>query len=208
MNIISTCDEFADAVLACAEIPLLHCIKDSDSKVEYNWDILQLNKEVIMKIEELLKKGQTSLNTGNPKEALGFYDKVLEINPLEIEALLKKGHILGKLARYQQAITFYDKVLQQEENLLALLNKGLAHHYISEYDVAIDCFDKVLVEKPQNTTALYNKASSLIKSDNLEKGFEVLEQVVKLDFSYKVKAQCDLDFQDIKKLNEFKRIVL
>ena len=158
-------------------------------------------------IKELLKKGLTALNTGNPKEALMFYDKVLKINPLEIEALMKKGHIEGKLGRYESAIVSYDKVLQQEENLLAFLNKGLAHHYISQYDIAIDCYDKVLAEKPQNTTALYNKASSLIKSGNLDKGFEILEQVVKLDFSYKVKAQCDLDFQEIKKLNEFKRIV-
>ena len=31
-------------------------------------------------IEELLKSGQTLLNTGNPKEAMTMYDKVLEIS--------------------------------------------------------------------------------------------------------------------------------
>ena len=53
------------------------------------------------KIESLLKSGQTSLNLGNPKEAMVFYDQVLAQEPQQIEALLKKGHILGKLARYE-----------------------------------------------------------------------------------------------------------
>ena len=59
-------------------------------------------------IDSLLKSGQTSLNLGNPKEALVFYEKVLAQVPNQIEALLKKGHILGKLARFEQAIACYD----------------------------------------------------------------------------------------------------
>ena len=64
-------------------------------------------------IDSLLKNGQTSLNLGNPKEALVFYQKVLDMEPHQIEALLKKGHILGKLARFEQAIVCYDDVLSQ-----------------------------------------------------------------------------------------------
>ena len=58
-------------------------------------------------IDSLLKSGQTSLNLGNPKEAMVFYQKVLDKKPLQVEALLKKGHILGKLARFEQAIVCY-----------------------------------------------------------------------------------------------------
>ncbi len=158
-------------------------------------------------IESMLKKGQTFLNIDNPKEAMIFYDKILAQNPQHIEALLKKGHILGKIARYEQAIIQYNKILSQENNLLALLNKGLAHHYIEEYDTAIECYDRVLREKSKNTTALYNKASSLIKSNRIEEGLRVLEEVIKIDFSYTVKAKCDIDFQEIRKSNEFKKII-
>ena len=159
-------------------------------------------------IKSLLKQGQTCLNLGNPKEGLVIYDKILAEKPKHVEALLKKGHILGKLARYEQAIIQYDQVLIQEEsNLLALLNKGLAHHYIGDYDVAIDCFDKVLTEKPKNTTALYNKASSLVKSNKIKEGLEILSQVTKLDISFRAKAKFDIDFQEIRKLNEFKEII-
>ena len=160
-------------------------------------------------IDSLLKSGQTSLNLGNPKEALVFYEKVLAQVPYQMEALLKKGHILGKLARFDQAILCYDAVLSQEKgNLLALLNKGLAHHYIGQYEIALKCYDEVLNEKPQNTTALYNKASSLIKSSKTKEGLEILSQVIKLDFSFKAKAKFDIDFEEIQHLNEFKKLTI
>ena len=91
---------------------------------------------------------------------------------------------------------------------MALLNKGLAHHYLIQYDAALNCFEQVLSVKPQNTTALYNKASSLIKSGNVPEGLEILSQVIKLDFSFKAKAKFDLDFEEIKKLNEFRKITM
>ena len=160
-------------------------------------------------IGDLLKRGQTLLNLGNPKEAMTIYSKILAQNPNHIEGLLKKGNILGKLARYEQAIIHYDKVLSQEsENVLALLNKGLAHHYIGEYDIALVCYNKVLAIKPKNTTALYNKASSLVKSNKIKEGLDILSDVIKKDFSFKAKAKFDIDFQEIRKLNEFKEIIL
>ena len=47
-------------------------------------------------IESLLKSGQTALNLGNPKDALAFYEKVLEQDPTNLQALFKKGNIFGK----------------------------------------------------------------------------------------------------------------
>lgn len=158
-------------------------------------------------IESLLNSGQTLMNLGNPKDALVIYDKILAQDPKHIVALLKKGHILGQLARYGDAIVQYDNVLSQEKNLLALLNKGLAHHYLGQVDVALGCYEQVLKEKPNNPTTLYNKASSLIKSGRVLEGIEILSKVIELDFSFKEKAKFDIEFEGIRKLNEFKKII-
>ena len=158
-------------------------------------------------IESLLNSGQILMNLGNPKDALVIYDKILAQEPKHIVALLKKGHILGQLARYEQAIIQYDDVLSQEKNLLALLNKGLAHHYLGQIDIALDCYEQVLKEKPNNPTTLYNKASSLIKSGRVLEGIQILSEVIKLDFSFKEKAKFDIEFEGIRKLNEFKKII-
>ena len=160
-------------------------------------------------IESLLKKGLTSMNLGNPKEALMFFNQVLDQNPLHIQALLKKGHISGQLARYDEAISCYDTVLSQDkENLLAYLNKGLAHHFLGQYDTAIACYDRVLQAKPQNPTTLYNKASSFVKSGKINQGLEILFHAIKIDPSFKEKAKYDYDFQSVRKLNTFKEITV
>ena len=159
--------------------------------------------------EEWLKKGQTLLNIGNLRDAMVIYDKILVKNPQQKEALLKKGNILGKLARYNHAIIHYDKIISQDkENILALINKGLAHHYLEQYDIAIKCYNTVLAIKPNNALTIYNKASSLVKSNQIEEGLQVLSDAIKLDLSYKIKAECDIDFKEIKKSNEFKKIIL
>ena len=64
--------------------------------------------------------------------------------------------------------------------------------------MAIECFDIVLKLKSQNKTALYNKASSIIKSGKLKEGLVVLSQLIKLDSAYKQQAKCDIDFVGIK----------
>ncbi len=158
-------------------------------------------------IQKLLKDGQMLLNLGNPTEASVVYDRILSQYPNNTEALLRKGHILGKLAKDQQAIAHYDKILaQDDQNLLAWLNKGLAHHFENEFQAALDCYDRVLKSKPDNATALYNKASTLVKMQNVREGMRVLEKAVKSDFSIKAKARQDLDFQEVKRMDEFKEI--
>ena len=66
-------------------------------------------------IQTLLNKGQSSLNLGNPKEALSFYQKILDQNPQHLEALLKKGNIFGRFGRFDDAIICYDGVLLQRK---------------------------------------------------------------------------------------------
>ena len=158
---------------------------------------------------ELFDLGQRALNLGNPKEALAIFTQVLNLEPDHKKALVKKGNVLGKLGKYQQAIPFYDKALQIDENdLLALINKGLALHYLHKYQDALNFYDKALSLKPDSTTILYNKASSLIRLNKVQQGLEILKNIIKIDYSYKAKAKHDVDFQEIKHLNEFKKIVL
>lgn len=159
--------------------------------------------------DELFDLAQRALNLGNPKEALELFSKVLSISPNYQKALIKKGNVLGKLGKYQQAIPFYDKALKNNPNeLLALINKGLALHYLEHYEDAINLYDKALLHKPESTTILYNKASSLIRLGKVEYGLKILQNIIEIDFSYKAKAKYDIDFQEIKHLNEFKKIIL
>ena len=70
------------------------------------------------------------------------------------------------------------------------------------------CQDIVLKIKPDSKTGMYNMASSLIKSGKLKEGLEFLSKLIELDASYKEQAKCDIDFIDIKHLNEFKEVTV
>ena len=162
----------------------------------------------MQEVEELLIKGQRSLNLGNPKEAMKYFTQLLNLDPNHKKGLVKMGNVLGKIGKYHKAISFYDRALELDStDELALLNKGLAFHFLEKYDDAIECYDIVLGNKPNNTVALYNKSSSLVRQNKIKQGLQVLQQVVKLDYSYKPKAKFDIDFQAIKNLEEFKKLV-
>ena len=167
-----------------------------------------MEKSNVSKINDLILRGNREFNLGNPKESRKYFEQALLIEPKNIYLLQKLGNIFGKLGNYSSAIICYDKILNQENNLLAIINKGLALHYLKHYDRAINCFDLVLKEKPDNVTTLYNKASSLVKLNKVKEGLDVLKKVIDLDYSYKAKAIFDIDFQEIKTNNEFKKITL
>lgn len=157
---------------------------------------------------ESFRMGQRCLNLGNPKEALGYFYKVLEKEPSNKDAMIKIGNIFGKLGKYSDAILLYDRALQQNpDDLLALINKGLAFHFMKQYAEAIKCYDSVLKIKPDSAIALYNKASSLIQKNNTKEAFEVLTLAVRQDKAYKKMAKYDIDFQEVKNLIEFQKIV-
>ena len=159
--------------------------------------------------EDTYNAAITEFNLGNFKKALALFEQVLSQDPQHVMAQIKKGNILGKFARYSEAISCYDIVLGVEpQNALALINKGLALHYLGKYDEAIACYDAILSQKPDSVLVLYNKASSLVRKNDIPHGLEVLKKAIELDFSCKYKARADIDFEDIQKTLEFKRLVL
>jgi tetratricopeptide (TPR) repeat protein len=161
-----------------------------------------------MNADELFDQGIIEFNLGNFKKAVVFFDGVLESEPRHVMALIKKGNVFGKFGRYADAISLYDMALQADrQNPLALVNKGLALHYLQKYAEAISCYDEALLQKPGSPTILYNKASSLIRQGNTDEGLDVLERVIKMDFSYKYKARSDIDFDAMQNRPDFGRLV-
>ena len=161
-----------------------------------------------MQTDELLKKGISSWNLGNPKEAGKIFDQVLVLDPNHKEALVRQGNVLGRIGKYAEAITYYNRALKLDpKNILALVNKGLSLHYLSNYSDAISCYDQVLTEKPRNTIAIYNKASSLVKKGDTEQGLHLLAHIIKIDYSFKSKAKFDIDFQHLRGNPNFEKII-
>lgn len=111
------------------------------------------------------------------KEAIKYYDKALEINPLYLEALNDKGIALGKLGKHDEALKCYDKALEIKPNALVLLNKAiiLGNDSFQRYEEKINCFDTIqkldedtIKENINGSIYTYNDFTSTVWND---KGF-------------------------------------
>jgi len=164
--------------------------------------------EELKGIDELFNNGMILRKTGNPKESILYFNKVLEINPDHLDALLNKGHAFGKIGRYYDAIICYDRVLKIESNnILGLINTGLCYHYLRDYEKAISFYDKILQSYPQHANALYHKACSKALQNKFDESIDMLEQAIKQDLTFRIKAKGDLDFDKMRDNERFIKFV-
>ena len=164
--------------------------------------------EELQDIDELFNKAMTLRKTGNPKESILYFTKVLDINPNHLDALLNKGHALGKIGRYNDAMICYDMVLKiDHDNVLGLINTGLCHHYLKHYEKAISYYDKILERCTQHANTLYHKACSKALQDKFDESVDLLEQAINLDITFRVKARGDNDFDKMRSNDRFMKLV-
>jgi tetratricopeptide (TPR) repeat protein len=97
-------------------------------------------------------------STEDAMRALSYFDKAIELNPLNYIAWMNKGLIFKKLEMQEEAVMCYDKAIQIKPNYPnSWINKGVLLGCIGKIREAIDCFDKVLELAPENELALRDK---------------------------------------------------
>jgi tetratricopeptide (TPR) repeat protein len=159
-------------------------------------------------LEYLYNIGVSHAKRGNPRDAIFYFDKVLEVEPNHLSALANKGNALGKLGKYDQAITCYDIILKDKsDHMTCLLNKGLALHYLGRYDQAITCYDRILSHMPDNASVLYHKACTKSLQNDSEQTLALLEKAILFDSEYAKKASMDKDFTSMQDDPRFKSLI-
>jgi tetratricopeptide (TPR) repeat protein len=93
---------------------------------QYSYSELSGNKSIDDNfIDTLVKKADQLSDEYRYDEAMGYYDKVLGIQPNNTHTLNNKDLALDYLGRYNEAIQYYDKVLEIDpSNIDALDNKN------------------------------------------------------------------------------------
>ncbi|MGC1927822.1 MAG: tetratricopeptide repeat protein, partial [Candidatus Nitrosopolaris sp.] len=128
----------------------------------YEWNTLYQGQQTPTgpSLDTLYNKGLALYHLGNYTEAIGYFDKVLAVNPKYIAALGGKGNVLLALGNYTGAILYYDRVLAiNPSDRHALNNKGNALLALGNYTGAILHYDKALTVDPSDENALNNKGA-------------------------------------------------
>jgi len=107
-------------------------------------------------------KGVALAALGKLQEAIGCYDKLLEINPRDDKTWNNKGNALDTLGKHQEAIECYDKSLEiNPRDAAAWCNKGDALDTLGKHQEAIGCYDKALGINSRLNEVWSNKGKAL-----------------------------------------------
>lgn len=130
--------------------------------------------------EDLLLKGQKTLEDGKPEESLKIYSKVLEKYPQNTTALYGSGLANQILGKNEQAKKLFSQVINLEPEFVnAYNNLGSILILDGKYDDAINKFEHALKLDSSNLMAQLNLADTFIEAGKYEEGIQTLMLVLK-----------------------------
>jgi tetratricopeptide (TPR) repeat protein len=92
----------------------------------------------------LMTEGNVLMDSGKYDEALGYYNKALNIDPKNSYAWYNKGMALCLLGKYKEAMEYYDKAIEIDpDNGMTWYAKGDLYHELKQgKEKADQCFAK------------------------------------------------------------------
>jgi len=138
-----------------------------ENLIEIYNDLTGESYAVVGKKEKLTEidwnnKGIALGNLGKLPEAIGCYDKALEINPRHAGVWSNKGIALKDLGKPQEAIKCFDKALEiNPRHANAWIAKGSALKDLGKPHEALECFYKALEISPRDANAWCYKGNAL-----------------------------------------------
>ena len=97
------------------------------------------------------------------EEALYYFDRILEVDPLNHRAVDGKANMLDILGRVEEALECIDSYLEVNSSdvYIWILKGDLLYVHHSDYEGALDCFNRALNIDPNNEEAWVKKAYAL-----------------------------------------------
>ena len=137
--------------------------------------------------EEWVKYGEDLANSNRTEEALGAFDKAIQILPQNAFAWGDKALMLDKLGRLDEAIAAFARATEiDSSNSITWHNKGLTMLKAGKLEQANDCFDKAIEHNGSYAKAWYNKARTLTmlrKTSDAQRCFDVARKIDPLLFA-------------------------
>lgn len=125
----------------------LNDLKASENDFVGNANFWQLKGRVLLKLEQY-------------QEALGAFDKALELNFLDRDAFLNRGYCFFKLGFADKAVKDYDAALALDPSFPeAYYNRALAYRQQKNDSAALADLDKVIVLSPAYLKARLERAN-------------------------------------------------
>ena len=121
------------------------------------------------KIDSIIDEANRLFLQGKLREAITYYDKILNENPNHIGSLNNKGYALNKLKDYDGAIQCYDFALKLDpEDLSVIVNKISSLRKKGELIGALNYCNNILKNNPNYNIVSYHKERILFSMEQFE----------------------------------------
>ena len=159
--------------------------------------------------------GSILLDEGQRDQALGHFEKAVELDPGHTGALFQLGHANDLAGNDDDAISFYERCLSHPPiHVGVLMNLGVLYEDTDKYDKAVDCYRKILGSDPHNEQArlfLKDAEASLTQyySPEAEAASTRFSQVLEIpvtDFELSVRSRNCLKKMNIRTLGDLTRV--
>ncbi len=136
-----------------------------------------------------------------------FVNQSLNIDDSYYKALYNKGVLLYSLNKPKSSILYYKKAMRVNPNFLNIyLNLSEIYLDLGDYVEAIDITSKGL-QLEKNEDLYYNRACAYTALKNYDLALEDLKTSIDLNEDIKIYAKSDVDLLELKKLDEFEKII-
>ena len=153
-------------------------------------------------------RGIVNANRRNLDAAIRDYTKAIELVSGFEAAYTNRGLANYSLGRYEQALQDFDRVIAMDPNRTRVyVYRGLAKYNLGKYDQAIEDYKTAIKLDPEQAEAYYNLARIYSLKDNHEKALHDLDAAIKINQGYKNMARKENDFDRIRELPEFIKLI-
>jgi len=178
---------------------------------QYNESVEAMDMSLKLKPDNsgaLLFKGMSLHNMGQFDDAIKMYDEILSLDQNNLHALANKGQAILKKGEEDSALELFSKYLSLDpDNIRILIDQSLLFQKKRVMDKAIANCDKIIKLDPHNAIAYYNRSCFNCNIDKIETALSDLEKAVELDPRFKDSAKKDSDFDKVRDIARFKKLV-
>lgn len=126
-------------------------------------------------------RGNALFATGDYAQALGAYDRSLQLSPGDADVLYNRGAALLGLGRSQEALDTFDGLLKlRPTDPDTLLNRGAALAGLGRYEDAIEAYDHSLAQRPAAPDTLFNRGVALGELGRFEAALDAFNRALQV----------------------------
>ena len=131
------------------------------------------------------------------EEALYYFDKILEVDPVNHRAVDGKANMLDILGRVGEALECINDYLERNSSdvYIWILKGDLLDVHHNDYEEAIDCYNHALKNNQKNEEAWVKKAYALKEMGECAEAAECFRTAMQL-FNETTDLRCPIEYRE------------